>query len=47
VALLCAALAALETTQAKLRILRVPGLLALGSAVALAGAAAWLAGVGT
>jgi formate hydrogenlyase subunit 4 len=47
VALLCVALAVLETTQAKLRILRVPGLLVLGSAVALAGAAAFLAGVGT
>jgi formate hydrogenlyase subunit 4 len=47
VALLCAGLAALETAQAKLRVLRVPGLLTLGSAVALAGASAWLAGVGT
>jgi formate hydrogenlyase subunit 4 len=43
---LCALLALLETTQAKLRILRVPGLLVLGATVALAGAGAWLAGVG-
>jgi formate hydrogenlyase subunit 4 len=37
-AALCAALAAIETTQAKLRILRVPALLGVGAAVALAGA---------
>jgi formate hydrogenlyase subunit 4 len=44
--LLCVALAVVETAQAKLRILRVPGLLALGASVALAGAGSWLAGVG-
>jgi formate hydrogenlyase subunit 4 len=35
----CAALAVLETTQAKLRILRVPALLGLGALIALAGLA--------
>jgi formate hydrogenlyase subunit 4 len=45
-AVLCAALALLETTQAKMRILRVPALLALGAVIALAGAGSWLAGVG-
>ena len=35
--------AALETAQAKMRILRVPALLGLGLVVALAGAGAWLA----
>jgi formate hydrogenlyase subunit 4 len=39
----CVALAALETAQAKMRILRVPALLGLGVLVALAGAGAWLA----
>jgi formate hydrogenlyase subunit 4 len=39
----CIALAALETAQAKMRILRVPALLGLGVLVALAGAGAWLA----
>ncbi len=43
---LCAALALVETAQAKLRILRVPALLGLGALVALAGAGSWLAGVG-
>jgi formate hydrogenlyase subunit 4 len=36
-ALLCAALAATETAQAKMRILRVPSMLAIGTVVALAG----------
>lgn len=45
-AVLCAALALLETTQAKMWILRVPALLALGAVIALAGAGSWLAGVG-
>jgi formate hydrogenlyase subunit 4 len=40
---LCVALAAVETAQAKMRILRVPALLGLGVLVALAGAGAWLA----
>ncbi|HWK29253.1 MAG TPA: NADH-quinone oxidoreductase subunit H [Solirubrobacter sp.] len=38
---LCVALAAVETAQAKMRILRVPALLGLGALIALAGAAAW------
>jgi formate hydrogenlyase subunit 4 len=46
VALLCVALALIETLQAKMRILRVPALLGLGALIALAGAGAWLAGVG-
>jgi formate hydrogenlyase subunit 4 len=37
-AALCAGLAAVETAQAKLRILRVPGLLGLGALIALIGA---------
>jgi formate hydrogenlyase subunit 4 len=40
---LCAALAGVETAQAKMRILRVPGLLGLGALIALTGAGAWLA----
>ena len=44
VAALCAALALVETAQAKMRILRVPALLALGGAVALAGVVSWIAG---
>ena len=40
---LCVALAAVETAQANMRILRVPALLGLGLLVALAGAGAWLA----
>jgi formate hydrogenlyase subunit 4 len=40
---LCLALAIVETAQAKLRILRVPGLLGLGVVIALVGAGAWLA----
>jgi formate hydrogenlyase subunit 4 len=47
VAALCGALAIIETAQAKMRILRVPALLALGGAIALVGAGSWLAGVGT
>lgn len=42
----CGLLAVTETAQAKLRILRVPALLALGSLVALAGVASWIAGGG-
>jgi formate hydrogenlyase subunit 4 len=42
-AVLCAALAAVETAQAKMRILRVPGLLGLGALIALTGAGVWLA----
>lgn len=41
---LCAGLAVTETTQAKMRILRVPGLLALGTAIALVGVGSWVAG---
>jgi formate hydrogenlyase subunit 4 len=44
--ILCAGLAAIETTQAKMRILRVPSLLALGSLVALVGVGSWVAGGG-
>jgi formate hydrogenlyase subunit 4 len=40
---MCVALAAVETGQAKMRILRVPALLGLGALVALAGVGAWLA----
>ncbi len=47
VAFLCGSLAAIETTQAKMRILRVPALLGVGCAIALAGAGMWVAGVGT
>jgi formate hydrogenlyase subunit 4 len=47
VAALCVALALIETTQAKMRILRVPALLSLGALIALVGAGSWLAGVGT
>ena len=43
-ALLCVVLAAVETVQAKMRILRVPALLGLGAVIALAGAGAWLVG---
>ena len=42
---LCAALALVETSEAKMRILRVPLLLGLGSAIALAGAGLSIAGV--
>jgi len=44
VAALCAALALVETAQAKMRILRVPALLAVGGAAALAGVVSWIAG---
>lgn len=46
-ALQCFALAAVETAQAKMRILRVPALLGLGCAVALAGIGTWIAGIAT
>jgi len=42
--LLCALLALVETAQAKMRILRVPALLGLGSLIALVGVASWIAG---
>jgi formate hydrogenlyase subunit 4 len=45
-AIICIALALLETAQAKMRILRVPALLGAGCAVALAGAGLWIAGLG-
>lgn len=38
---LCLVLAAAETAQAKMRILRVPALLGLGALIALTGAATW------
>jgi formate hydrogenlyase subunit 4 len=41
---LCAALAIVETFLAKLRVLLVPRLLAVGLAAALLGIAAWIAG---
>jgi formate hydrogenlyase subunit 4 len=44
---LCAALAVTETLQAKMRILRVPSLLALASLVALVGVGSWIAGGGS
>lgn len=40
----CVALAATETTLAKMRILRVPSLLGVGCAIALVGVASWIAG---
>jgi hypothetical protein len=46
VAFLCGLLAAIETTQAKMRILRVPALLGVGCAIALAGAGMWVGGIG-
>lgn len=45
VALQCFGLAAIETAQAKMRILRVPALLGLGCAVALVGVGTWIVGV--
>jgi formate hydrogenlyase subunit 4 len=42
VALLCAALALTESAQAKMRILRAPGLLAAGCLLALVGLISWL-----
>jgi formate hydrogenlyase subunit 4 len=47
VGVLCSALALVETAQAKMRILRVPALLGVGCAIALAGAGMWVGGVGT
>jgi formate hydrogenlyase subunit 4 len=41
---LCAALALTDTAQAKMRILRVPALLGIGSLIALAGVGSWIAG---
>jgi hypothetical protein len=41
---LCAALAIVETLLAKMRVLLVPRLLAVGMAAALLGIAAWVAG---
>jgi formate hydrogenlyase subunit 4 len=41
---LCLALAVTETVQAKMRILRVPGMLAMGSLIALVGVGTWAAG---
>jgi formate hydrogenlyase subunit 4 len=41
---LCGALAALETSEAKMRLLRVPMLLGIGCAIALAGAGLWIGG---
>jgi formate hydrogenlyase subunit 4 len=46
VAVLCGALALIETEQAKMRILRVPALLGVGCAIALAGAGMWIGGIG-
>jgi formate hydrogenlyase subunit 4 len=43
---LCAALAVIETLLAKMRVLLVPRLLAVGMAAALLGIAAWIAGPG-
>lgn len=42
----CAALAVVETTQAKMRILRVPGFIGAGAVICLLGLASWFAGVG-
>jgi formate hydrogenlyase subunit 4 len=42
--MLCVLLALTETAQAKMRILRVPALLALGSVIALVGVGSWVAG---
>jgi formate hydrogenlyase subunit 4 len=44
---LCGALALVETTQAKMRILRVPALLGVGCAIALVGVGTWIGGIGT
>lgn len=43
----CLGLAVIETAQAKMRILRVPALLAIGCAVAVGGIGTWIAGVAT
>jgi len=45
VGVLCVALAAIETSEAKMRMLRVPMLLGAGCAIALAGAGLWIGGV--
>jgi formate hydrogenlyase subunit 4 len=47
VAALCVALAAIETAEAKMRILRVPALLGLGCVIALAGVGSWIVGAAT
>jgi formate hydrogenlyase subunit 4 len=47
VAFLCGSLSLIETTQAKMRIFRVPALLGVGSAIALAGAGMWVGGIAT
>jgi formate hydrogenlyase subunit 4 len=47
VAVLCGSLALVETAQAKMRILRVPALVGVGCAIALAGAGMWVGGIGT
>ena len=36
----------IETSEAKMRILRVPALLGVGCVIALAGAGLWIGGVG-
>jgi formate hydrogenlyase subunit 4 len=43
---LCGALALVETTEAKMRILRVPALLGVGCAIALVGVGTWIGGIG-
>jgi formate hydrogenlyase subunit 4 len=43
---LCGALALIETTEAKMRILRVPALLGIGCAIALVGVGTWIGGIG-
>jgi formate hydrogenlyase subunit 4 len=43
VVLLCVVLAVSETVQAKMRVLRVPGLLAMGGLIALVGLGTWVA----
>jgi formate hydrogenlyase subunit 4 len=47
VAGLCAAIAVVETSLAKMRILRVPVLLGVGAGVCMLGLASWVAGAGT
>src|SRR5450755_59467 len=46
VAALCCGLAVVETSEAKMRMLRVPALLGVGCAIALGGAGLWIGGVG-
>ncbi len=43
---LCVVLAVTETVQAKMRILRVPGMLAMGALIALVGVGTWVGGGG-